>query len=572
MQNESIEFDIKVNGKKAKSSIGDVEKAQNDLDKTVEKSSKNIKTNWTAIGAAAAVATAALGAMMKQSVELERALFGLNEETREWIRNASEQYGMSQQIIAGFVQTGKAAGMAGDDIEKMVDQAVALGRAYPHESTESFIDNLVMLNRTGEAQGYIVDILEQKYGVIDLKTLSLEQKQLALEEAVKGVNAEFDKTSASKYDKTMQSLSNTATDLGSSLMTLAEESGVLWVLNKMMEAGSTAALGYSMALNRLTAGAKSLIGLDTSELDNAFDKLVKLSEAKTDALFGFTENEDGEIDLGDITVSGTTPNIIPAASPQADKERAIALAANDRFWDEYNRTMMTAQEYELTKLSEKYAEYAKHVKDKSALDEWYATEQARIMDETSNLTQHYADMQSSVTSDLTNAMLEFTQTGQASFADMANAIIQDLIRIQIQASMSNLLGDSMGGGSGLFGMLSGMFAKGAAFSGGEVTPFANGGVVSSPTLFPMASGMGLMGEAGAEAIMPLSRTSSGDLGVKSTPPVVNVNVQNYGNDNVKIEQSGDNIQVIISQIASSISRGTGDIGTAIESRYGIRKK
>lgn len=48
---------------------------------------------------------------------------------------------------------------------------------------------------------------------------------------------------------------------------------------------------------------------------------------------------------------------------------------------------------------------------------------------------------------------------------------------------------------------------------GTVTPFAKGGVVGAPTLFPMNNDWGLMGEAGAEAIMPLARGSDGRLGV-----------------------------------------------------------
>jgi len=51
------------------------------------------------------------------------------------------------------------------------------------------------------------------------------------------------------------------------------------------------------------------------------------------------------------------------------------------------------------------------------------------------------------------------------------------------------------------------------FAKGGVVPFAAGGVVSSPTYFPMSSGTGLMGEAGAEAILPLQRSSDGRLGV-----------------------------------------------------------
>ena len=88
--------------------------------------------------------------------------------------------------------------------------------------------------------------------------------------------------------------------------------------------------------------------------------------------------------------------------------------------------------------------------------------------------------------------------------------------------LQNIVGGLGGGGGGgigsaLGGVLSivgGLFANGAAFSNGRVTAFARGGVVTGPTLFPMANGMGLMGEAGAEAVMPLRRGPSGRLGVE----------------------------------------------------------
>ncbi len=49
---------------------------------------------------------------------------------------------------------------------------------------------------------------------------------------------------------------------------------------------------------------------------------------------------------------------------------------------------------------------------------------------------------------------------------------------------------------------------------GSVTPFADGGVVRAPSFFPMGGGdLGLMGEAGAEAILPLRRGPDGALGV-----------------------------------------------------------
>ena len=83
--------------------------------------------------------------------------------------------------------------------------------------------------------------------------------------------------------------------------------------------------------------------------------------------------------------------------------------------------------------------------------------------------------------------------------------------------------------SGLFGgLLGGLgsllpFAKGGVVGG--VTPFANGGVVSTPTYFPMTGGRtGLMGEAGAEAILPLQRGRDGRLGVATAGGNAPVNV------------------------------------------------
>jgi phage-related minor tail protein len=79
--------------------------------------------------------------------------------------------------------------------------------------------------------------------------------------------------------------------------------------------------------------------------------------------------------------------------------------------------------------------------------------------------------------------------------------------------------------SGIGGLLSGLV--GSLGSLGGAKPFAKGGVVASPTYFPLSGGLGLMGEAGAEAIMPLSRGPDGRLGVSggSAPVTVNIAIQ-----------------------------------------------
>ena len=153
-------------------------------------------------------------------------------------------------------------------------------------------------------------------------------------------------------------------------------------------------------------------------------------------------------------------------------------------------------------------------------------------------------LESSLTSGLMS-IVDGTKTVGDAFRDMAKLIITELYRVLV---VQRLVG-SAERGTGIVGAIIGgigrLFADGAAFSNGDVTPFARGavmanlnrapgarvvpfatgGVVGSPMMFPMSGGRtGLMGEAGPEAIMPLKRGSDGKLGVSTNgaAPVVQI--------------------------------------------------
>jgi len=181
-------------------------------------------------------------------------------------------------------------------------------------------------------------------------------------------------------------------------------------------------------------------------------------------------------------------------------------------------------------------------------------ERSRLIEEARQQQEDIADM---IGSSFENAMMSIvdgTKSVEDAFKTMAAEVIKELYRVLVVQQMVNAAKSYFG------------FADGGVISKGNVVPYANGGVVGSPTYFPMAGGRtGLMGEAGPEAIMPLKRGKNGKLGVQvdggqQQSVVVNqsFNFQANGDDSVKriIAQQAPKIaQMTQQQIMDSRRRG-----------------
>lgn len=216
-----------------------------------------------------------------------------------------------------------------------------------------------------------------------------------------------------------------------------------------------------------------------------------------------------------------------------------------------------------------------------------------------------------------DALSKFVRTGKLDFKSLSDSIINDLIKMQVQASVTGPLMKAMSGAGGIGGMLGGLFgggnvaaagtsdagptmglsdwftnifasAKGNVFSGApDLHQYVNT-VQTQPTYFGFdrvhayAKG-GVFAEAGPEAVMPLTRDSQNNLGIRAIGGAgaieINIINNNAGNNQVSAssrkDASGKNIiDVLIEAVKSNL---IGDVGSggafagAMEGQYALNR-
>lgn len=232
-------------------------------------------------------------------------------------------------------------------------------------------------------------------------------------------------------------------------------------------------------------------------------------------------------------------------------------------YDRYNQELDKALAVRLEK-------YRSHYEDLDKIQgDWLAGAQdglANWIDTSSDYYSQVSGLVGNTLDGLVDNMADALNGNKADWADWANSVLSELQKVLLRAILVNSLKSA--GDSGLLGSLGGMFggassggstpsgaydsaasgltlnAKGGVYDSPDLSKFRNG-IVNSPTMFAFAKGAGLMGEAGPEAIMPLTRTADGSLGVRMVDDAVS-----------SISAGGNSIQQAIQQ--HFIISGNGD--------------
>ncbi|EAQ8936780.1 phage tail tape measure protein [Salmonella enterica] len=269
-----------------------------------------------------------------------------------------------------------------------------------------------------------------------------------------------------------------------------------------------------------------------------------------------------------IDIAGTVDPLAELRNQLAERQSLLQAY--------YQNDAINKEQYELLK--------QKAAKDSADSQYQTAVELYRSQGDLNNLSIGLFETAQERTSNMLTGLLMNTQSfrdGMVSmFASLAQSVIKNLTDMAAQALLTNtILKSIMGIGSGIsgglgestgtaisnFGSSFSFNAKGGVYDSPSLSSFSNG-IYNTPTLFAFAKGAGVFGEAGPEAIMPLSRTADGVLGVRALrdadassrdgrasqmvySPVYNIAIQNDGKNGEIGPQAARNlIQMIDSRV------------------------
>lgn len=580
----------------------------------------NLASGHDAAAKAAKDHSTELDKLRKMAEKAKKGVEDLDKASRnEQLFRLEEQKRLAQENISAITEQLKLGEIGG-----FFDQFKRFGKPLQfelHAIRHEFLNSRLSADEYSNA----LFKLARKYPSFGEQAKDIKEQVLALkaaELAAKNASLALDKLNNPKKDaKTTNSLPDEAPTLTSQQIEritkrIAELEAEEIALNRVVEARKNGgnALKEALLLNEQEQTLRKL-GLSLSEKEGSQQReLADQLKAKTAEIFKLQAQEKA---LQEEERKGLA----------LEKERVKTVEdVRKRFMD-LDGTLQTAisravewkQEalQGLDKTAEGYSEFSEHVeaifndmineareKDLQASKRWQdGTIRAlrTVAGEAGDAASQMENLVTNAFSNMENALVDFVRTGKLDFKSLTDSIISDLVRMQIQSSITGPLSMALSSFAG--GLFGGGAAAGATTTApafapeATVTAFAHtGGVIGAdslatgkvnPAVFNgapkfhtggiVADEVPIIAKRGEAVFTPGQLNALGGA-INSQPEVkLNVNIQNSANAQVRTESNrgsgGEiNLQVIIEEIegkmARNVSRGEG-LAPTLEHRYGL---
>ena len=526
--------------------------------------------------AAAAAIAAGIGtityALQKNQVELSETTQKLKELANETIDNATE----TPRLVAEYGKLASASNRTGEQEQRLIEIRDKLNKQYP-DFLAKFNDELSV---QGKLKTSTAELIAQYIRLAEVRRLEAQQRE---------AEEKYNKTVSNKWywnENSLWAVKNRIKAMEEYTTATNATIKALRALNAQSQASvkviqeRQGVNDYSIAPSSGNIGSSGGSS-STEKQKDAFDRLQEAAK-----------NARREVELNAIAYGTSSPQVQQAF----EKYRNLNTQLNDinKIFDK-NTKKVTENGGAYTDLQQKINDTRNQLLNmavsgqtgsaqftmlKNTLKQYETQAQQANTAVTNSVGLSWKNISNTISSQLSYALTTPLQEGENAFERLGNValnVIGQIAQAWLSSSLMNFFNGSSGGkglgtrfgnaakgaaagsAGGIWGAIggaiSGFFnANGNAFSHGRVLPFAQGGVVSSPTMFPMAGNRtGIMGEKGAEAIMPLKRTPSGQLGVQAQVQQPSINIYNQSGANIETVQRPDgDTDIFIKRVNSAL--------------------
>lgn len=249
---------------------------------------------------------------------------------------------------------------------------------------------------------------------------------------------------------------------------------------------------------------------------------------------------------------------------QKDADLQSQYQTGDISEDFYRQALAQNAQYLSERLKDQETFYAESDAQRADWQKGLQEGFSNWVDNASDYASQAAQLATEGISGMVNNITEMLNGNKVEWRSWASSVLQEISKVLMNAAIVNGIrtaANSMSGAGGFIGSIGSWLggavanAKGGVYTSANLSAYSNS-IVDTPTYFAFAKGAGLMGEAGPEAIMPLTRAADGSLGVRAVgsmngsaglvySPVYHIAIQNDGtNGQIGPEAAGSLVQLI----------------------------